>query len=189
MINDILDLAKVEAGKMEVRAADFCVLSVVRAQAEIFQKMAEDKNIDLQVDSNQPELHVVQDQAKLAQILTNLLSNAIKFTPEGGLVTIACDRSNDENFSITIADTGVGIAPDDHEVIFEKFRQASPAQGRDALTRDHTGTGLGLSIVRELCRLLGGDITLTSQLGHGSTFCITLPIDYRPSSINAKIPQ
>lgn len=189
MINDILDLAKVEAGKMEVRATDFCVLSVVRAQAEIFQKMAEDKNIDLQVDSNQPELQVVQDQAKLAQILTNLLSNAIRFTPEGGLVTIACDRSDDDNFSITIADTGVGIAPDDHEVIFEKFRQASPAQGRDALTRDHTGTGLGLSIVRELCRLLGGDITLTSQLGHGSTFCVTLPIDYRPSSMNAKIPQ
>jgi signal transduction histidine kinase len=149
---------------------------------EIFRKMAEDKNIDLQIDSNQSELLVVQDQPKLAQILTNLLSNAIKFTPEGGLVTIACDRTSDENFSITIADTGVGIAPSDHEVIFEKFRQASPGEGRDALTREHTGTGLGLSIVRELCRLLGGDITLTSQLGHGSTFCVTLPIHYRPPS-------
>lgn len=179
MINDILDLAKVEAGKMEVRPSEFCVLNVIRAQAEIFRKMAEDKNIDLQIDSNQSELLVVQDQPKLAQILTNLLSNAIKFTPEGGLVTIACDRTNVENFSIIIADTGVGIAPSDHEVIFEKFRQASPGEGRDALTREHTGTGLGLSIVRELCRLLGGDITLTSQLGHGSTFCVTLPIHYR----------
>lgn len=190
MINDILDLAKVEAGKMEVRPAEFCVLGVIQAQAEIFRKMAEDKNIDLQIDSNQSELRVVQDQAKLAQIMTNLLSNAIKFTPEGGLVTIACDRSGEENFSITIADTGVGIAPDDHEVIFEKFRQASPGEGRDALTREHTGTGLGLSIVRELCRLLGGDITLTSQLGHGSTFCVTLPLHYpSPSSANAKITQ
>jgi two-component system, NarL family, sensor histidine kinase BarA len=182
MINDILDLAKVEAGKMAVRSTEFCVLSVLRDQVEIFRKMAEDKNIDLQIDSNQSELLVVQDQPKLAQILTNLLSNAIKFTPEGGLVTIACDRTSDENFSITIADTGVGIAPSDHEVIFEKFRQASPGEGRDALTREHTGTGLGLSIVRELCRLLGGDITLTSQLGHGSTFCVTLPIHYRPPS-------
>jgi two-component system sensor histidine kinase BarA len=181
MINDILDLAKVEAGKMEVRTSEFCVLNVIQAQADIFRKMAEDKNIDLQIDSNQSELHVVQDQPKLAQILTNLLSNAIKFTPEGGLVTIACDRSSEEMFSITIADTGVGIAPSDHEVIFEKFRQASPGEGRDALTREHTGTGLGLSIVRELCRLLGGDITLNSQLGHGSTFCITLPIQYRPN--------
>ena len=182
MINDILDLAKVEAGKMEVRASEFCVLNVIQAQAEIFRKTAEDKNIDLQVDSNQSELHVVQDQPKLAQILTNLLSNAIKFTPEGGLVTIACDRASEEMFSITIADTGVGIAPSDHDVIFEKFRQASPGEGRDALTREHTGTGLGLSIVRELCRLLGGDITLTSQLGHGSTFCVTLPIHYRPNA-------
>jgi signal transduction histidine kinase len=182
MINDILDLAKVEAGKMEVRASEFCVLNVIQAQAEIFRKTAEDKNIDLQVDSNQSELHVVQDQPKLAQILTNLLSNAIKFTPEGGLVTIACDRASEEMFSITIADTGVGIAPSDHDVIFEKFRQASPGEGRDALTREHTGTGLGLSIVRELCRLLGGDITLTSQLGHGSTFCVALPIHYRPNA-------
>jgi signal transduction histidine kinase len=187
MINDILDLAKVEAGKMEVRASEFCILTVIRAQAEIFRKMAEDKNIDLQVDSNQPDLQVVQDPSKLAQILTNLLSNAIKFTPEGGLVTIACDSSEDEHFSITIADTGIGIAPDDHEVIFEKFRQASPGYGRDALTREHTGTGLGLSIVRELCRLLGGDITLTSQLGHGSSFCLTLPMHYRsPPFANAK---
>ncbi len=179
MINDILDLAKVEAGKMEVRTSEFCVLSVLKAQTEIFRKMAEDKNIDLQIDSNQSELTVVQDQAKLAQILTNLFSNAIKFTPEGGLVTITCDRSGPEYFSISIADTGVGIAPDDHEVIFEKFRQVTHGEGQDSLTRDHTGTGLGLSIVRELCRLLGGDITLQSQLGHGSTFTVTLPMRYR----------
>lgn len=178
MINDILDLAKVEAGKMEVRPTEFCVISVLRAQADIFRKMAEDKNIDLQIDSSHTQLDIYQDQSKLAQILTNLLSNAIKFTPEGGLVTITCDRISDAEFSVAIADTGVGIAPDEHEVIFEKFRQASHGQGADALTREHTGTGLGLSIVRELCRLLGGDISLTSQLGHGSTFRITLPLRY-----------
>jgi signal transduction histidine kinase len=183
MINDILDLAKVEAGKMEVRTSEFCVLTVLKAQTEIFRKMAEDKNIDLQIDSNHVELTVVQDQAKLAQILTNLLSNAIKFTPEGGLVTVTCHRSEPEYFSISVADTGVGIAPDDHEVIFEKFRQVTNSEGQDSLTRDHTGTGLGLSIVRELCRLLGGDISLHSQLGHGSTFTVTLPIHYQPVAL------
>ncbi len=182
MINDILDLAKVEAGKMEVRPISFSMLAMIDAQVELFRKMAEDKNIDLQIDSGQSELPVVQDQGKLAQILTNLLSNAIKFTPEGGLVTIACDAINEHEFAIAISDTGVGIAPDDYEVVFEKFRQATRGSGVDSLTRDHTGTGLGLSIVRELCRLLGGDISLTSQLGQGSTFRVVLPVHYRPNS-------
>jgi signal transduction histidine kinase len=178
MINDILDLAKVEAGKMEVRPTEFCLLTVMQAQVDLFRKMAEDKNIDIQIDSGQNEMKIVQDQGKLAQILTNLLSNAIKFTPEGGLVTLACDWINDDEFFMSVSDTGVGIAPDDHEIIFEKFRQASLATGKDSLTREHSGTGLGLSIVRELCRLLGGDITLTSQLGHGSSFRVVMPRRY-----------
>lgn len=180
MINDILDLAKVEAGKMEVRPTEFNLLTVVEAQVEIFRKMAEDKNIDIQVDSNQESMLVYQDQSKLAQIMTNLLSNAIKFTPEGGLVTIACDLDGDQAFFVSVADTGVGIAPHEHEVIFEKFRQAASVSGQDSLTREHSGTGLGLSIVRELCRLLGGDITLSSQLGQGSTFRFVLPTRYQP---------
>ena len=193
MINDILDLAKVEAGKMEVRPTEFCLLTVMQAQADLFRKMAEDKNIDIQIDSSQNEMKIVQDQGKLAQILTNLLSNAIKFTPEGGLVTLACDWTNDDEFFMSVSDTGVGIAPDDHEIIFEKFRQASLATGMDSLTREHSGTGLGLSIVRELCRLLGGDITLTSQLGHGSSFRVVMPRRYTPSvptpSIQAPAPN
>jgi two-component system, NarL family, sensor histidine kinase BarA len=175
MINDILDLAKVEAGKMEVRPTEFCILSVLHAQCEILQKMAEDKNIDLRIDSSQTEMRIVQDQGKVQQILTNLLSNAIKFTPEGGLVTVTCDWLNDNEFLLSVADTGVGVAPSDHEIIFEKFRQAKGVTGVDGLTREYSGTGLGLSIVRELCRLLGGDITLTSQLGCGSTFRVVLP--------------
>lgn len=178
MINDILDLAKVEAGKMEVRPAEFSLLTVVGAQVELFRKMAEDKNIDIQVDSNQSEMRLVQDQSKLAQILTNLLSNAIKFTPEGGLVTIACDWIDDREFFVSVSDTGVGIAPQEHEIVFEKFRQSAAGVGKDSLTREHSGTGLGLSIVRELCRLLGGDITLSSQLGQGSSFRVVLPRRY-----------
>jgi signal transduction histidine kinase len=178
MINDILDLAKVEAGKMEVRPASFDLLVVIGAQVEIFRKLADDKNIDIQVDSSHSELRVVQDQSKIAQILTNLLSNAIKFTPEGGLVTIATEVLSDKAFFVSVSDTGIGIAPHEHEVIFEKFRQASGGNNNDSLTREHSGTGLGLSIVRELCRLLGGDIALSSQLGQGSTFRVVLPIHY-----------
>jgi len=178
MINDILDLAKVEAGKMEVRPTEFCVLSVMESQCEILRKMAEDKNIDLRVDSSQTEMRISQDQGKLQQILTNLLTNAIKFTPEGGLVTVSCEWLSESDFFMSVSDTGVGVAETDHEVIFEKFRQASGIGGADGLTREFSGTGLGLSIVRELCRLLGGDITLKSQLGCGSTFRVVLPRNY-----------
>ena len=178
MINDILDLAKIEAGKMEVRPSNFDLLGLIQAQIELFRKMAEDKNIDLQVDSSVHELRVMQDQGKISQILTNLISNAIKFTPEGGLVTISAEPNQDGTLCIAVADTGVGIAPYEHEVVFEKFRQVSGEAGKDALTREHSGTGLGLSIVRELCRLLGGEIGLTSQLGQGSTFRVVLPMEF-----------
>ena len=179
MINDILDLAKVEAGKMEVRPTEFCILSVIHAQCEIVMKMAEDKNIDLRVDSSQSEMRIRQDQGKVQQILTNLLSNAIKFTPEGGLVTVFCEWQSTDELLLSVSDTGVGVAASDHEIIFEKFRQAKGVTGSDGLTREHSGTGLGLSIVRELCRLLGGDISLSSQLGCGSTFRVVLPSVYR----------
>jgi two-component system, NarL family, sensor histidine kinase BarA len=175
MINDILDLAKVEAGKMEIKPTNFCILSVIHAQCEILQKMADDKNIDLRIDSSQSEMRIEQDQGKVQQILTNLLSNAIKFTPEGGLVTVTCDWLSSDEFVLSVADTGVGVAPNDHEIIFEKFRQAKGVTGKDGLTREFSGTGLGLSIVRELCRLLGGDISLKSELGCGSTFRVILP--------------
>ena len=112
---------------------------------------------------------IKQDAAKLRQILSNLLSNAIKFTPEGGRVLLKAQVEGQE-VVLTIADTGVGIAPEDQESIFEKFRQAGTP-----LTREHEGTGLGLSIVRELCKLLGGDVSLKSELGRGSTFTVRLP--------------
>ena len=184
MINDILDLAKVEAGKMEVRPTEFCILSVIHSQCEIVLKMAEDKNIDLRVDSSRSEMRISQDQGKVQQILTNLLSNAIKFTPEGGLVTVLCEWQNDKELVLSVADTGVGVAPGDYEIIFEKFRQAKGVTGNDGLTRENSGTGLGLSIVRELCRLLGGDISLTSQLGCGSTLRVVLPRVYRDTTSN-----
>jgi signal transduction histidine kinase len=102
--------------------------------------------------------------------MTNLLSNAIKFTPEGGRVIVRADLDGDR-VRIQVSDTGVGIAPEEQERVFEKFRQAG-----HPLTREHEGTGLGLSIVRELSKLLGGDVALHSELGRGSTFTVKILI-------------
>ena len=178
MINDILDLAKVEAGKMQVRPTEFDIIRIIHTQCDLIRKMADDKNIDIRVDSSHESLLIFQDQTKIQQILTNLLSNAIKFTPEGGLITVQCDPRGANDFLLAVADTGVGIAIEDHEIIFEKFRQAKRVTGLDGLTREHSGTGLGLSIVRELCRLLGGDIGVSSQIGFGSAFRVKLPMRY-----------
>jgi len=183
MINDILDLAKIEAGKMEVRPSTFRMDAIVAAQCDMARPLAEKKNIDLEFDV-EPGLEAIdQDPAKVQQILANLLSNAVKFTPEGGRVEVRArpeppdDAAAPTAFLLEVADTGVGIAPDEQQTIFEKFRQSRVFQaGDDAMTREFSGTGLGLSIVRELCRLLGGDIALESQLGRGSRFTVRLPL-------------
>jgi signal transduction histidine kinase len=182
MINDILDLAKIEAGKMEVRPSTFRMESIVSAQCDMARPLAEKKNIDLEFDV-EPGLEAIdQDPAKVQQILANLLSNAVKFTPEGGRVEVharlePADDAAAAAFLVEVADTGVGIAPDEQQTIFEKFRQSRVFQaGDDAMTREFSGTGLGLSIVRELCRLLGGDIFVESQLGRGSRFTVRLPL-------------
>jgi len=184
MINDILDLAKIEAGKMEVRPSTFRMESIVSAQCDMARPLAEKKNIDLEFDV-EPGLEAIdQDPAKVQQILANLLSNAVKFTPEGGRVDVrarleAVDDVPPTALLLEVADTGVGIAPEEQQTIFEKFRQSRVFQsGDDAMTREFSGTGLGLSIVRELCRLLGGDISVESQLGRGSRFTVRLPLVY-----------
>ena len=175
MINDILDLAKIDAGKMEVNPSEFQIDAVVHTQADIVRGLAEEKNIDLIVRTVSGVPEVFLDQTKVQQILTNLLSNAIKFTPEGGRVHLTTHRTQAGRLQLQVADSGVGIPDEDREVIFEKFRQSKTVLGEDGLTREYSGTGLGLSIVKELCKLMDGSITFESQLGHGSTFCVDLP--------------
>jgi len=180
MINDILDLAKIEAGKMEVRPSTFRMEAIVSAQCDMARPLAEKKNIDLEFEV-EPGLEAIdQDPAKVQQILANLLSNAVKFTPEGGRIDVRAGlEPGDEAVLLEVSDTGVGIAPEEQQTIFEKFRQSRVFQaGDDAMTREFSGTGLGLSIVRELCRLLGGDIAVESQLGKGSRFTVRLPLAY-----------
>ena len=176
MINDILDLAKIESGKMEVQTEDFSVRDVCEALTALARPIADRKNIDLEcrLDDAIPLLR--QDPGKLRQIIYNLLSNAIKFTPDGGRVSLRA-HAEGRMVVLSVADTGIGIAEEDREKIFEKFRQAGhPGQPEGILTREHQGTGLGLSIVRELSKLLGGDVHLDSRPGQGSTFTVKIPL-------------
>jgi two-component system, NarL family, sensor histidine kinase BarA len=176
MINDILDLAKMESGKMEIRPTEFKISSLISTLCEMARPLAEKKNIDLDCDAPATLPPLRQDQAKVQQILNNLLSNAIKFTPEGGRINVSAERDEEGDLRLKVTDTGIGISPDEQLLVFEKFRQASSVlPDGDAMTREYSGTGLGLSIVRELCRLLGGDVSLESELGKGSTFTVRLP--------------
>jgi signal transduction histidine kinase len=169
LISDILDLAKIEAGKMQVSLATFEVPFVCEGLLTMFRPLAEKKNIDLRGVYG-PDLPLLrQDMVKLQQILNNLLSNAIKFTPEGGRVVLRAEVEG-PHLVLSVQDTGVGVAPEEQELVFEKFRQAGTL-----MTREHGGTGLGLSIVRELSKLLGGEVTLVSELGRGSIFTVRIP--------------
>jgi len=171
LINEILDLAKIEAGKMEVSITEFRFDDVSEGLLTMTRPLAEKKSIDLQSVIPVDIKNLRQDRVKLRQILANLLSNAVKFTPEGGKVVLKVQQEG-KNHIMTVSDTGVGIAPEEQELVFEKFRQAG-----NTLTREHDGTGLGLSIVRELTKLLGGEVSLQSELGKGSTFTVVIPIE------------
>ncbi len=170
LLNDVLELAKIEAGKMQVRAEEFVFADLCEGVISIFKQLAESKKLalDCSVDPAIPRLH--QDPQKLRQILLNLLSNALKFTPEGGSIHLHAVLEGDD-LVIKVIDTGIGISPEDQETVFEKFRQSS-----QVLTREKGGSGLGLSISKELAKILGGDITLQSTLGRGTTFTVRLPV-------------
>ena len=177
-INDLLDLAKIESGKMELHLTSMNLCDVLEIQVQQIMPLADRKNIDLKTDIAGDTLPVMfQDRGKISQIVINLLSNAIKFTPEGGRVRVASRQFDDNFLEFSVADTGIGIPLQEQEHIFEKFRQgSSDPSGRDHTKREYEGTGLGLSIVRELSRLLGGDVTLQSEFGKGSLFTVRLPL-------------
>jgi signal transduction histidine kinase len=179
-INDLLDLAKIESGKMDIHPGRFSLDEILELQVQQMHPLADRRRIDLRIDPPATPLpELFQDRGKIRQIVNNLLSNAIKFTPEGGRVRVSYALHETPGFvSFSVEDTGIGIPLQEQGTIFEKFRQGSTAPGgRDHTTREYGGTGLGLSIVRELSRLLGGDVTLKSEFGKGSTFTVRLPIE------------
>ncbi|HEU5331314.1 MAG TPA: ATP-binding protein, partial [Actinocrinis sp.] len=174
LINDILDLSKVEAGRMEVRSERLPLAKLVDYVEATFQPLAADKGLELTVTvaAGAPE-SMVTDEQRIQQILRNLLSNAVKFTDHGRVaLEVAPDPELPGVLEFAVSDTGIGIAEDKLRVIFEAFQQAD-----GTTSRQFGGTGLGLSISRELTQLLGGDLRVRSSSGRGSTFTLRLPVE------------
>ena len=173
LINDILDLSRIEAGKLDVRPEAVALGRIAEDLTNTFQPVARDKSLEFSV-TVEPGLpaSIHTDPTRLQQILRNLLSNALKFTDRGG-VFFNVRRGKAQDLLFEVRDTGIGIAPEQHEVIFEAFRQAD-----GTTNRKYGGTGLGLSISRDLARLLGGDLVVTSAPERGSTFTLRLPEAY-----------
>ncbi len=168
LITAVLDVSSLESGQLALERSALSLADLVASEVATFAPQAGRRGIAIQLDAKGESI-VVGDRRKIRQVVSSLLSNAVKFTPEGGRVVLKAEADADA-LVLTVSDTGVGIAPEDQELVFEKFRQAG-----NPLTREHAGTGLGLSIVRELCKLLGGEILLESELGKGSTFTVRLP--------------
>jgi signal transduction histidine kinase len=169
LINDILDLSKVEAGRLELELGRFHLPTALDNALTLVRERATRHGIALTQTVAAEVGNVVADERKVKQILLNLLSNAVKFTPEGGRVGVTAAAA-DGVITVTVSDTGIGIAPEDQATIFEEFRQV----GRDD-ARKQEGTGLGLTLAKTLVELHGGQIGVKSQVGQGSTFSFTLP--------------
>ncbi|WIE52723.1 response regulator [Pseudomonas sp. GM17] len=173
LINDILDISKVEAGKLEVRPENASVARLVEGLRGLFQPLTADKGLEFRVElqPGAPSM-LFTDCQRVEQILKNLLSNAVKFT-EKGQVSLTVSREPEAGIAFAVRDSGIGIAPEQQESIFEAFRQAD-----GTTNRRYGGTGLGLSISRDLAALLGGSITVASEPGQGSVFTLVLPEQY-----------
>jgi GAF domain-containing protein len=169
LINDILDLSKVEAGRLELELGRFYLPTALDNALTLVRERATRHGITLSQTVDPGVGDIVADERKVKQILLNLLSNAVKFTPEGGRVGVTAATA-DGVITVTVSDTGIGIAPEDQATIFEEFRQV----GRDD-ARKQEGTGLGLTLAKKLVELHGGEIGVKSQVGQGSTFSFTLP--------------
>jgi GAF domain-containing protein len=169
LINDILDLSKIEAGRMELEPTDFDLPSAIENALILVRERAQRRAITLQRTVDERLGMIRADERKVKQVLLNLLSNALKFTPEGGRVDVRASVE-DGVAEISVTDTGVGIAPEDQQSVFEEFRQVGTA------AKKVEGTGLGLAISRRFIELHGGTIRVESQIGSGSTFTFTLPL-------------
>ena len=195
LINDILDLSKVEAGKMELEPSEFSLYSLIEGSLVMFKEKAMKHNLKLGFDIEEGVDAIVADEIKIKQVLFNLISNAVKFTPDGGSVRVSARRiargkgqaANEEDESLTldpwrltldrdfieisVADTGIGISPEDQKMLFQPFQQIETV-----LTKKYAGTGLGLSLCKRFVELHGGRIWVESEVGKGSRFVFVIPI-------------
>jgi signal transduction histidine kinase len=172
LINDVLDISKIEAGQLEISPAPFELLAAVESALRTVQPLAQRKGLEISVEFDPSIGVIVSDRRRVEQILINLINNAVKFTVKGS-VRVVCKRV-DERLIVSVSDTGIGIMPEDQTKLFQPFQQVDTG-----LARSHEGTGLGLSICWNLTKLLGGTISLESARNVGSTFTIDLP--YQPA--------
>ena len=169
LVNELLDLGKIESGRTDLRLAAVPVQVVVESALPMIEPQIKARGLRLEVEAVDPTLLFFADRERVRQILLNLLSNAVKFTAGGGTVKVTVSADADE-VHLSVQDTGVGIPPDKLEAVFEAFYQVEASQ-----SRGYGGTGLGLAISRQLARAMGGDLTVKSALGEGSTFTLCLP--------------
>jgi GAF domain-containing protein/CheY-like chemotaxis protein/two-component sensor histidine kinase len=177
LINDVLDLSKIEAGHMELAPETFDVRKVMQDVEKTVKPMFGDKSQILTIDHGDDLPALTADRVRLRQVLLNLLSNAHKFTPAEHEITLSCGLADQATMVFSVMDTGIGIKPEDQEIIFEEFRQADGSAGREV-----EGTGLGLAISKRLVEMHGGSIWLESEYGQGATFSFLLPLDGPSSS-------
>ncbi len=174
LINDILDLSKIEAGRMELEPEDFDLPAAIDDALLLVRERAGRRGIALERHVQAGVGEIRADARKVKQVLLNLLSNAVKFTPEGGRIDVRV-RLEEGNAEISVTDSGIGIAAEDQEAVFEEFRQVGKAD------KKAEGTGLGLALCRKFVELHGGHIWVHSELGRGSTFTFTIPVRCEPS--------
>lgn len=183
IINDLLDLAKIEAGKMELHVSQFAMDELCTDLVDFIRPLADKKKQKLILDLPNTPLPFHSDSGKVKQILYNLLSNAVKFTPAGGRIQLSVVQTAPDAVEIIVRDTGPGIPPERIGTIFEKFHQLDSSK-----TREHEGTGLGLAITQELAHMLGGSIRLDSRPGEGTTFTVAIPAIKTPPAKRRRVP-
>jgi signal transduction histidine kinase len=171
LINDVLDLAKVEAGRMDLTTAELSLVTAINEVCAVARPIAEKKRMAIRITIDPALDRVTLDPQKFKQILYNLLSNAIKFTDEGGSVHITAAIADEDHFRLDVRDTGIGIREEDFGRLFHEFEQID-----SGTSRHYEGTGLGLALTRKLVGLHGGAISVSSALGEGSTFSVVLPL-------------
>lgn len=179
IINDALELSRYEATEIKLNLEWIDVNSVIDSVCEMVEPLAQTKGLQLKMDCLHPPSNVLTDAFRLQQILTNLLGNAIRYT-DTGYIQVRCDTLSDTKWYISVTDTGIGIAPEDQSRIFEPFAQALSGQRH----RQGEGTGLGLAIVARLVNLLQGEIQLQSEVEVGSTFTVTLPLNFQVGEVS-----
>ncbi|HUV41783.1 MAG TPA: ATP-binding protein [Sedimentisphaerales bacterium] len=171
MVNDLLDLAKIEAGKMQLHMEDVQVPQLCKSLVASFSPLTKKKKIKVKLVLDDDIPNLLTDAGKIQQILYNFLSNAVKFTPQRGRIEMRVDMLEDKTLRLSVSDTGCGIADADKEKIFDKFRQTD-----GSITRQSAGTGLGLTISKDLAAMLAGSVGMDSRLGHGATFWLDIPV-------------